>query len=67
MSSQLYSKRDKSLLRVSLIAVVSTIAFENLATTADLAAIGKHFHTTTLLPLILSLYLGGEVLGIVAL
>lgn len=67
MSNQVYSKRDKSLLRISLIAVVSTIAFENLATTADLAAIGRHFHTTTLLPLILSLYLGGEVFGIVAL
>ncbi len=67
MESQVYSKREKALLAVSLLAIVSTIAFENLATTSDLAAIGRHFHTTTLLPLILSLYLGAELFGVVVL
>ena len=67
MSSQFYSKREKSLLGIALLAMVSTVAFENLATTSDLAAIGGHFRTTTLLPLILSIYLGGELFGVVIL
>ncbi|KJF18249.1 MFS transporter [Acidithrix ferrooxidans] len=58
---------NKRLLKVSLITMITAVAFENLAATADLGAIGVHFHTTKSLALILSFFLVAEIVGVVAL
>ena len=60
-------KSKNALLSVGLISLVTAAAFENLAATAALGAIGAAFHTTKQLSMVLTSYLLAEIIGVVAL
>lgn len=59
--------RHNRALTVGLVALVTSAAFENLAATTALGAIGRSFHTTSGLSLVLTSYLLAEIVGVVAL
>ena len=54
-------------LTVGLVSLVTSAAFENLAATTALGAIGRSFHTTSGLSLVLTSYLLAEIVGVVTL
>ena len=60
-------RRRNRALTGGLVALVTSAAFENLAATTALGAIGRSFHTTSGLSLVLTSYLLAEIVGVVAL
>ena len=60
-------KSKNAILSVGLVSLVTAAAFENMAATAALGAIGSAFHTTTKLSMVLTSYLLAEIIGVVAL